>query len=643
MNTITRRRAVVLAAVIALAGTAAPIMAQVGYQGELVVAGAKFTGSAQFRFAIVNAGTTLWSNDGTSVNGSQPTSSVPLNVAEGVFSVRLGGAPMVALTPNLLAGAANPVLRIWVDAGSGVVQLEDQPVPASAIALTSKQIQGLSTQRAPKWNGLALVNSQLVETPSGNVGIGTTNPTSKLTVAGRIEAAAIKYPDGTTQSSANGPAGPQGPRGVQGPRGPQGVQGGAGSQGPTGPVGSAGPVGSSAPFTVQPNGNVTYTAGNVGVGTSLPSAELTLSGSVPNVLSLASASTDATSMQLNNTSVGSDGWNLDLTGSASAIGSRKLQFRPNAGAGRLVLDPSGDLSLGITTADARMHVRRASPGAVTPSPDAVLAVDNNTHNFFGMLTPDANESGVLMGAPTLGGAAGGVIYNNTATPDGFQFRTNGNITRMVLTGAGDLGIGTGFTEPQAAVHVTGGADVGVNASGGFLTIGQTSGFFIGNMALDQNEMQAGGRDSFQDPFGPRDLILQPVGGNVGIGTLAPSEALEVVGVIESTVGGLRFPDGTTLTTADPVGPQGPQGAPGGRGPVGFTGIPGPAGAEGPRGVRGAVNGPPSNVALCGASVGCGIGWSQVQSLNHPCTTTLSGTGQCSSAISGHRCIVCRKN
>jgi hypothetical protein len=43
--------------------------------------------------------------------------------------------------------------------------------------------------------------------------------------------------------------------------------------------------------------------------------------------------------------------------------------------------------------------------------------------------------------------------------------------------------------------------------------------------------------------------LTVVGGNVGFGTLTPAQALSVVGVIESTTGGFKFPDGTIQTTA----------------------------------------------------------------------------------------------
>ena len=39
-------------------------------------------------------------------------------------------------------------------------------------------------------------------------------------------------------------------------------------------------------------------------------------------------------------------------------------------------------------------------------------------------------------------------------------------------------------------------------------------------------------------------------GNVGIGTTSPGNPLTVAGIIQSTTGGFRFPDGTTLTSAN---------------------------------------------------------------------------------------------
>ena len=93
------------------------------------------------------------------------------------------------------------------------------------------------------------------------------------------------------------------------------------------------------------------------------------------------------------------------------------------------------------------------------------------------------------------------------------------------------------------------------------------------------------------------VILAPSGGNVGIGVTNAGSKLTVAGMIETTLGGLKFPDGTTQTTATlqgiqgPVGPTGPQGLQGSQGPIGPQGLagpPGPQGPVGPAGPQGAV-------------------------------------------------------
>lgn len=57
-------------------------------------------------------------------------------------------------------------------------------------------------------------------------------------------------------------------------------------------------------------------------------------------------------------------------------------------------------------------------------------------------------------------------------------------------------------------------------------------------------------------------VLYYDGANVGVGTTNPLSKLTVSGVIESLSGGIKFPDGTTQTTADTGGPGGsiPSGA-----------------------------------------------------------------------------------
>jgi hypothetical protein len=113
----------------------------VSYQGELVSGGTPFNGTADFKFVIINslggATITLWSNDGTSSGGGQPTNSVSLDVIDGIFGVLLGRAPMVPLTADALGASDMARLRIWVDTGSGFEQLPDQPLASAPYALRS--------------------------------------------------------------------------------------------------------------------------------------------------------------------------------------------------------------------------------------------------------------------------------------------------------------------------------------------------------------------------------------------------------------------------------------------------------------------------------------------------------------------------
>lgn len=60
---------------------------------------------------------TLWSNDGTSVNGSEPEASVGLETANGQYSALLGytGLPNMAALPADVLSYLNPLVRIWYE------------------------------------------------------------------------------------------------------------------------------------------------------------------------------------------------------------------------------------------------------------------------------------------------------------------------------------------------------------------------------------------------------------------------------------------------------------------------------------------------------------------------------------------------
>ena len=173
--------AIILALAVALlVSSAGAAPSQISYQGQLKSSGALYTGIATMKFAIVDGTTSLWSNDSTSVGGSQPTTGVTVQVSNGLFTVQLGAPPMKPIGAQTVAGATNPVLRVWVSTGGGALdQLTDQPFTSVPYSL-----QGGGTDT------LWIASAGNVYRVNGRVGIGTASPGAPLDVKGRIWATA---------------------------------------------------------------------------------------------------------------------------------------------------------------------------------------------------------------------------------------------------------------------------------------------------------------------------------------------------------------------------------------------------------------------------------------------------------------------
>lgn len=109
--------------VLALTGMAvADDLVMFNYQGRVRVQGQPFTGPGHFKFAIVNnPGTvSLWSNDGASVGGSEPTASATGQVTDGIFNVMVGD-PVLGMQPinrSIFNHPSRIKLRIWFSDGS---------------------------------------------------------------------------------------------------------------------------------------------------------------------------------------------------------------------------------------------------------------------------------------------------------------------------------------------------------------------------------------------------------------------------------------------------------------------------------------------------------------------------------------------
>ena len=142
-----------------------------------------------------------------------------------------------------------------------------------------------------------------------------------------------------------------------------------------------------------------------------------------------------------------------------------------------------NIGVGITTPLVKLHVQQGASGNINPF--GPLVVEGNSNTYINLLSPDANETSVLFGKAN-NAASGGIVYNNLSTLNGLQFRTNGNLTRMVIDNNGNVGIGVII--PQAKLDING------NIKTNSLTIangGSQSDFLIKNDAAGQVSFRKG--------------------------------------------------------------------------------------------------------------------------------------------------------
>ncbi len=125
-----------------------------------------------------------------------------------------------------------------------------------------------------------------------------------------------------------------------------------------------------------------------------------------------------------------------------------------------------NVGIGEAGPDTKLHVSGGSAGTITPAVGTQITIENSANTYLSILSPNSNERGIFFGEPSTS-LAGAIIYNNSTTTDGLQFRTNGNNTRMVIAGNGRVGIGT--EAPSAPFEVVGAVpgNVGGFASGMF--------------------------------------------------------------------------------------------------------------------------------------------------------------------------------
>ena len=169
----------------------AQVPGQVSYQGRVLMNGTNFTGNGLFKFALVNnLGTvTFWSNNGTSVAGSQPSAAVTLPVANGLVMTLLGDTALANMTaiPVSVFGNADVRLRVWFDGGAGFQQLTpDQRIVSVGYAMRAETVPDGSITSAKLADG-AVTGAKLAPGTITSNALASTLGVGSSAVDGRFD------------------------------------------------------------------------------------------------------------------------------------------------------------------------------------------------------------------------------------------------------------------------------------------------------------------------------------------------------------------------------------------------------------------------------------------------------------------------
>jgi hypothetical protein len=378
----------------------------------------------------------------------------------GVERVRINSSGNVGIgttNPTTIGDGDTPkILRVHQTGGQGVLSLTTDNTSSSSwagsvsfgttgasgtkrSAVISSVLTGVSTTNAIGdlrffTSDGTTMNTNMIISATGNVGIGTTNPSSRLHVAASTAGNVVTVSDDDKTWI-------------------QGIEGGAQN---TYSIWEDTTSGSNNRLSFVPGGNIIMgiNGGNVGIGTPSPGTKLhVVDSSAANkatlVLEAAESSSNSARMVLKSSS-STKQWDIAYKSSTNTVyphDSMVLQYYDGSSyKSNLVLDPNGNVGIGVNKPLATLHV-----GGSSDVPGDMLRIGS-----WGAVRAPATGSGAL----TLD------YYNGSSWSQG-----------MVLNTSGNVGIGT--ATPTAPLDVNGKirgvASVGFDSSSTTLSVtGSTS-------------------------------------------------------------------------------------------------------------------------------------------------------------------------
>lgn len=523
----------------------------ISYQGRVAVGTTNFNGTGQFKFVLYNPGgiISVWSNDGTSVAGSEPTMAVSLTVTKGLYSVLLGDT--MSPIPASVWANGNLYLRVWFSDGTNGFQLL---TPDQRLAPNGYLPDG------------SVSSAAIADGAVSSAKIAAGSVTSTQLAAGAVSSTQLATSAVQTANIANGAIGTVklGNGGVTTTKLADGAV-------------TAAKLGSDVGLWSATGGDVYRTAGNVGIGTEAPVAKLEISdgttslqirpGELNGIVSPGDVSfeifgnhtigiTDSLNVYSNLTTGGNitvkgdyygrghmwlhalEGDGLDGTAylqarDYSGTSSIGLQFRSqNAGAyvNALKIAPDGKVGIGTATPATALDVT----GTITASQFNLNSIRfiGTVSNFF---------AGYLAGNPNATGSSNNAIgmYSMVNVGSGSRNAAFGLAALQELT-SGEYNVAIGSAALVDTVsgnrntavganslpsNATGNNNIGIGFNAGSYLVSGSDNIYIGNNAGGTSVSESGVIRLGTEGTHTKTMLV----GNVGIGTTTPNAKLSVIG------------------------------------------------------------------------------------------------------------------
>ncbi len=260
------------------------------------------------------------------------------------------------------------------------------------------------------------------------------------------------------------------------------------------------------------SGDVLYARGdgNIGIGTSTPAVQLQINGSQPQIQwsnpTTGTTSADGSHLYLSS----SDFWLVNKEAAAMMFATNNSE--------RMRISNTGNVGIGTTGPISKLQVSGAGGG---------LIVDFSGDNYYDASTHYFRNFGATATTYLQVGTSLTLFSTNAALP--LTLGTN-NAERMRIDAGGNVMVGTTSTNNRFLVTYSNPVAVPSAGAGGHgIAIGTVGYGLAGGVRTDGNAyLQSTRWDGTATNY---DLLLQPNGGNVGIGNTAPTHKLSVNGTL----------------------------------------------------------------------------------------------------------------